>query len=145
MSPVRHQPQAAASRMPRAAAAMIALPLLAAGCGGTVGMTFEPGAEAQPGPGVAHLAGDPAEAPGPLVISFVTASGDPFDPVTDKVFARRQTIEGETFSLPGTYGVLVNGAACEGEFTLVSNRRTNLVLHLSGDQCRVEVVSIERI
>jgi hypothetical protein len=87
---------------------------------------------------------DPPEAPDALVIAFFDArSGNRFDAVTEKQVGRGDTIEASVWSLPGTYGVIVNDAACDGVFDLAAARRTNLVLRLSGEGCSVDTLYTE--
>ncbi len=109
------------------------------------GRTFVPGVEEQPGPGVAQLVGDPANALERIVISIVNAQGEEASPLTDKTFAAGDTIDARWWSLPGAYGIRVNGLDCAGTIRFESDRQTNVVLRLSSDTCSAETTSIEPI
>jgi hypothetical protein len=128
---------------------VIALSLAAAACGylpGTgPGQTHIAGTEAQPGPGEALVEGDPPRATRPLVIEFVVVpEGLVIEEQTARI-ASGGVIEASMINLPGPVSLRVNGAPCEGNFAIASERLTHVVLRVTESGCSVRTQSIEPI
>ena len=127
---------------------VLALAIAAAGCNvwPTVapGPTHADGTENQPGPGSVVVAGDPPTATAPLVVQFVGSDGDVVEETTARI-PKGGLIEAGMPNLPGVMRLLVNGTMCEGDFALVSDMRTNVVLRLTESGCSVRTQSIEPI
>lgn len=126
---------------------MTALSLTAAACGylpGTgPGQTHIAGTEEQPGPGFALVEGDPPRATRPLVIEFVVLpEGFVIEEQTARI-ASGGAIEASMIKLPGPVSLRVNGAPCEGNFAIVSDRRTHVVLRVDDAGCSVETRKME--
>lgn len=121
--------------------------LLAASCSLVpqpgVGATFEPGVEHLPAPGLARLSGDPERAPRDLLLEYVDVDGAT-SAQHDTVRAG-STIEGGFWSNPGTYRVAVNRTICEGTFGITGDQMTEVVVILSGDDCRTEIKAVTPI
>lgn len=118
--------------------------LLVVACGVDPGGTHVAGAEDQPGPGSVEVEGDPPQAATPLVIQFVGLDGDVVEERTARISAGG-TIRAGMPNLPGVMRLLVNGNACEGDFTIESDRRTRVVLHIDDTGCAVETKGIDPI
>lgn len=128
---------------------VIALSLTAAPCGylpGTgPGQTHIAGTEEQPGPGFALVEGDPPRATRPLVIEFVVVpEGFVIEEQTARI-ASGGVIEASMINLPGPVSLRVNGASCEGNFAVASERLTHVVLRVTESGCSVRTQSIEPI
>ncbi len=128
---------------------VIALSLTAAACGilpGTgPGQTHIAGTEEQPGPGFALVEGDPPRAARPLVIEFVAQpEGFVIEAQTARI-ASGGAIEASMINLPGPVSLRVNGAPCEGNFAIASERLTHVVLRITESVCSVRTQSIEPI
>ncbi len=128
---------------------VIALSLTAAACGylpGTgPGQTHIAGTEEQPGPGEVLVEGDPPRAKRPLVIEFVALpEGFVIEAQTARI-ASGGAIEASMINLPGPVSLRVNGAPCEGNFAIASERLTHVVLRITESVCSVRTQSIEPI
>jgi hypothetical protein len=124
---------------------VIALSLTAAACGYLADprQTHIGGTEDQPGPGEVLVEGDPRLATRPLVIEFVAL---PEGFVVEAQTARIRSgsaIEASFISLPGPVSLRVNGAPCEGDFAIASERLTHVVVRLNDDGCSVETTKVE--
>jgi hypothetical protein len=106
------------------------------------GPTHVDGTENQPGPGLVVVAGDPPKATAPLIIQFVGHEGNVVEERTSRI-ATGGVIEASTFSLPGVMRLQVNGTACDGDFAIVSNLRTNVILRVDEDGCSIQVTTVE--
>jgi hypothetical protein len=127
----------------------MALWLTAAPCGylpGTgPGQTHIGGTEEQPGPGEVLVEGDPPRATRPLVIEFVALpEGFVIEEQTARI-ASGGAIEASMIKLPGPVSLRVNGAPCEGNFAIASERLTHVVLRVTESGCSVRIQSIEPI
>jgi len=127
---------------------VIALSLTAAACGylpGTgPGQTHIAGTEDQPGPGSVLVEGDPPHATRPLVIEFVVPEGFVVEEQTARI-PSGGAIEASMTNLPGPMSLRVNGAPCEGDFAIASERLTHVVLRVTESGCSVRTQSIEPI
>ncbi len=133
----------------RRLAPVIALSLTVAACGWLPGpgpgQTHIDGTEEQPGPGEVLVEGDPPRATRPLVIEFVSL---PEGFVVEAQTARIPSggaIEASLIKLPGPVSLRVNGAPCEGNFAIASERLTHVVLRVTESGCSVRIQSIEPI
>lgn len=131
----------------RRLAPLITLWLTAAACGylpGTgPGQTHIGGTEEQPGPGEVLVEGDPPRATRPLVIEFVALpEGFVIEAQTARI-ASGGAIEASMIKLPGPVSLRVNGAPCEGNFAIASERRTHVVLRVDDAGCSVETTKME--
>ncbi|MDF2734051.1 MAG: hypothetical protein K0S97_674 [Chloroflexota bacterium] len=125
----------------------IALSLTAAACGylADPGQTHIAGTEDQPGPGSVLIEGDPRRATRPLVIEFVALpEGFVIEAQTARI-ASGGAIEASLINLPGPVSLRVNGASCEGNFAVASERLTHVVLRVTASGCSVRTQSIEPI
>jgi hypothetical protein len=127
---------------------VIAVSLTAAACGYVPGIgpgqTHMDGTEQQPGPGSVVVEGDPPRATDPLVIQFVGSEGDVVEQQTERI-ASGGVIRASMINLPGPMSLRVNGAPCEGDFAIESERRTHVVLRVSDTGCSVRTESTEPI
>jgi hypothetical protein len=127
---------------------VIAVSLTVVACGYVPGIgpgqTHMDGTEQQPGPGSVVVEGDPPRATDPLVIQFVGSEGDVVEQQTERI-ASGGVIRASMINLPGPMSLRVNGAPCEGDFAIESERRTHVVLRVSDTGCSVRTESTEPI
>jgi hypothetical protein len=116
-----------------------------AGCSQTPspGRTFLEGSEALPGPGYFQVVGDPEEAPRDITVRNFGNDGiesgvsDSFK-VGDRIY-----VEGTAF--PGSRGLTVNGNPCDGRFSVVQDKVTEVVLKVTQDACSTAVKTIHDV
>ena len=82
------------------------------------------------------IQGEPADATEELVIQFVGAEGD----VAQRTIriASGTAMQANMINLPGAMTVQVNGTRCDGQFTIESDKRTDVVLRIGDSGCSVE-------
>ena len=122
-----------------AVAASLALVLLA--CGLLPGATPD-GAEAQPGPGLAVIQGEPPITHEVTVIEFIAPDGKVFDEQTARI-EPGHNIRASVWSLPEVVRVAVNGVVCDGEVTLESDLMMNVTARFDATGCLITTVGVE--
>jgi hypothetical protein len=94
--------------------------------------------EAIPLPGSFYLTAEPADAPGAFSIRYLSQGGD-VSGISDD-FPPGARIVAQRSTLPGRWGVLLNGGRCDGSFDIETEIETDVVLHIAADGCRIEAV-----
>jgi hypothetical protein len=120
-------------------ASLLLLILVPIGCTSQTTETTEPSIHGDPLPGSFYLTSDPPLAPYPVTIRVETTGGTSgrsahFDE-GDVVF-----VQWSTLPLPHEKWIEVNGQNCEGTFEIRARIETDLLLSLTDDGCRVEVL-----
>jgi hypothetical protein len=112
----------------RAAAVVLLLATVLVGC--------QPGVNEPPLPGSMHIQSEPPQAPESVTLRYLSpgVSGVYHE------FAQGETVLVVFSSLPGEYGVQVNGQACDGRFTIETRVETDVLLVLGAGSCRLEVL-----
>jgi hypothetical protein len=106
----------------------------------TVEATSEPTVIGEPLPGYVHLVGEPPQAKIPIRFRY----RDPDFPLNLSTvyfdFAAGQTILIVAPSTAGVSALQMNDTPCAGLWPIRSQVETDVVLHLDGGACRVEVI-----
>lgn len=93
----------------------------------------------EPAPGSFHLTSDPPLAPHALTIRTDQAGG-PSGRTAEFAEGGEVVVDWSILPLPPAKWIEVNGQDCEGTFTVHARFETDLLLTLTDDACRVEVL-----
>jgi hypothetical protein len=99
----------------------------------------EPPIVGEPDPGSFHLTSDPPLAPYALTIRIDEAGG-PSRRTAEFAEGGEVVVDWSTLPLPPAKWIEVNGQDCVGTFAIQARFETDLLLTLTDDVCRVEVL-----
>jgi hypothetical protein len=120
--------------------ALFAIAATAGACAFGPAATFEQGVEHLPGPGYIHLVTQPATAETDLTVVLIMSDGADSSVSTSVVAGDPVVVDRTT--LPGAYGVRMNGTPCEGRIPVQGDRQTDVVVRLATDGCTIAVRAI---
>ncbi len=127
------------ARVPQVVAGLLAA-AVAGACTLEVGATFKQGVENQPGPGRVHMVAEPPTAE--IELKFVmTVPGDSDSTVVTTIAAGEPVVV-DLWTLPGVFGMRMNGTACDGRFPVQEERVTDVVARITLDGCATTVTGI---
>lgn len=119
---------------------LVATAAIAGACAFGPAATFEQGVERLPGPGYIHLVTQPATVETDLTFVLIVTDGT--DSSVSTTVAAGDPVVVDLTTLPGPYGMRVNGTACEGRFPVQGDRETDVVVRLATDGCTIAVGAI---
>ncbi len=118
---------------------LVGVAVVLGACVPEAGATFEQGVEQQPGPGYIHLVTQPATAEIELTFRLIVGGEDSSRTTT---IAAGEVVDVDLTTLPGAYGMRMNGTACDGRFPVEAERVTDVVVRITANGCAMSVGAI---
>lgn len=116
------------------------LAVLVGACLPGASATVEPGVEHLPGPGYIHLETQPSSAE--IALTFVLIVSDGNDSSVSTTVAAGDRVAIDLTTLPGAYGIRMNGQVCQNRFPVEEDRHTEVVVRITADGCATAVKEI---